>query len=268
MPHRVLTTRAEHLRLVPKPTGLLAQPVHASAGALKPAAEDQDSATSLLIWGIVLIAHIVALSTFNAMQSTDQTFSQAAQTISVALIQTPSPAPTQVAPAANKPEPVSVQKPTPTKHAVPATPVLDKPAATVAPSPSPVVTAHETTEAPAKAPITLATANPSNNPAPEKADAEPLLVAPKFNADYLHNPAPDYPNLARRRGEQGRVILKVLVNSDGLPERIQLDQSSGYELLDKSALQAVKSWKFIPATSNNRPVSGSVLVPIRFSLDS
>ena len=63
-------------------------------------------------------------------------------------------------------------------------------------------------------------------------------------------------------------MLRVLVSAEGLAESVSIEQSSGFESLDKSALQAVKNWKFIPATLNNHPVSGSVIVPIRFNLDS
>lgn len=102
----------------------------------------------------------------------------------------------------------------------------------------------------------------------EKAELSPVYVAPKFGADYLHNPAPEYPNMARRKGEQGKVLLKVLVSAQGNAEKVLLEKGSGYELLDKSAIDVVKTWKFIPASSNNQPVSGVVIVPIRFSLDS
>jgi protein TonB len=74
--------------------------------------------------------------------------------------------------------------------------------------------------------------------------------------------------MSRRRGEQGRVTLKVVVNVNGEAEKVQIDQSSGFELLDKAALSAVKNWKFIPAKSNHQPVVGAVIVPVRFTLDS
>lgn len=102
----------------------------------------------------------------------------------------------------------------------------------------------------------------------EKAEPNPVYVAPKFGADYLRNPAPEYPGMARRRGEQGKVLLKVFVTVQGNAEKVLLEKGSGYELLDKSAIDVVKTWKFNPASSNNQPVSGVVIVPIRFSLDS
>lgn len=103
------------------------------------------------------------------------------------------------------------------------------------------------------------------DPAPE---LESQLEPPRFGAAYLNNPAPEYPALARRKGEQGRVLLKVLVSETGLAEKVQVDTSSGYGNLDQAAVEAVKKWSFIPAKRSNQPVSAYVLVPVKFSLNS
>ncbi len=102
----------------------------------------------------------------------------------------------------------------------------------------------------------------------QKSEPEIAIEPPKFEADYLHNPEPEYPSMSRRRGEQGRLTLKVVVNVHGDPESVQLEKSSGFELLDKSAINAVRSWKFVPAKKNSQTVNGTVIVPVRFSLDS
>lgn len=101
----------------------------------------------------------------------------------------------------------------------------------------------------------------------EKVQAEPVYVAPKFGADYLQNPAPEYPSLSRRRGEQGKVMLRVNVSAKGTVDNIEIEKTSGFDSLDKAAVEGVKSWKFVPASSNSRQVAGVVIVPIRFSLD-
>ena len=67
-------------------------------------------------------------------------------------------------------------------------------------------------------------------------------------------------------GEQGRVVLRVRVDAQGLPIDVQLHASSGSERLDASALQTVRRWKFIPARLGNDAVAATVLVPIAFSL--
>jgi protein TonB len=91
---------------------------------------------------------------------------------------------------------------------------------------------------------------------------------PNFSAEYLHNPAPEYPPMAKRRGEQGRVLLRVTVSASGEASVVAVSQSSGYALLDQSALQAVKNWQFVPARFNNHAVVAEVTVPVRFTLES
>jgi protein TonB len=91
---------------------------------------------------------------------------------------------------------------------------------------------------------------------------------PRFDADYLNNPAPTYPSLSRRLREQGVVLLRVYVLPSGSPETVELKTSSGSARLDQSALAAVRRWKFTPAQSAGRSVGAWVVVPIAFSLSA
>lgn len=112
-------------------------------------------------------------------------------------------------------------------------------------------------------------AAPEPKPAPpvEARAAPPAPVIPaSFNANYLDNPAPVYPSLSRRLGEQGKVLLRVFVEPDGLPSTVEVRTSSGSERLDQSALDAVRRWKFMPAKQGDRAVAAWVLVPILFNL--
>lgn len=85
--------------------------------------------------------------------------------------------------------------------------------------------------------------------------------------DYGVNPKPSYPMLARRRGDQGVVLLRVHVRADGSVMTAEIKQSSGSSLLDEAAVQTVReSWRFIPARLNSAPVESWVEVPIRFVL--
>jgi len=99
-------------------------------------------------------------------------------------------------------------------------------------------------------------------PSPVQLDAEP-----DYRADYLDNPRPAYPLVARRMGYNGRVVLNVEVLAEGRAGQVLLHQSSGYEILDSSALQTVKKWKFSPAKRFGQPVTQWFLVPIKFSLE-
>ena len=139
----------------------------------------------------------------------------------------------------------------------------------------PVETATATTPtAPAEAPAPMAVPAPppalpeavALAPAPTPAPAA-IVAPPIFNADYLQNPAPAYPALSRRLGEQGRVILRVLVNPNGSAGEVQLRTSSGSARLDESARVTVSHWKFVPAKRGSDPVPEWVLIPISFKLD-
>ncbi len=131
--------------------------------------------------------------------------------------------------------------------------------------------------APAEAPAQFAapTAPARDLPALEAAPrqlaaatpAAPAVVLPRFDAAYLQNPPPVYPALARRMGEQGRVLLRVLVTAEGAAERVELKASSGAHRLDRAALDAVQRWRFVPARQGDRAVSAWVVVPISFSLE-
>lgn len=101
----------------------------------------------------------------------------------------------------------------------------------------------------------------------QKATAqESAQVDPVFNAAYLNNTPPIYPSSARRKGVEGRVMLEVLVTREGKAKNVQIAQSSGYSILDRSAIKAVKQWSFVPAYKGLVAVEASVLVPIEFKL--
>ncbi|MDP2762864.1 MAG: energy transducer TonB [Sideroxyarcus sp.] len=99
-------------------------------------------------------------------------------------------------------------------------------------------------------------------PSPVVLDAEP-----DYRADYLNNPRPPYPMVARRMGYHGKVVLNVEVLAEGKAGQVLLHQSSGYEILDNAALQTVKSWRFSPARRFGQPLTLWFLVPIKFSLE-
>jgi protein TonB len=96
--------------------------------------------------------------------------------------------------------------------------------------------------------------------------AQPKAQPPSFDADYLDNPAPSYPSLSRRAGEEGGVLLQVHVTADGRAEQVTVSRSSGFARLDAAAVEAVRRWRFVPARQGVRAVDGWVLVPINFSL--
>jgi protein TonB len=99
-----------------------------------------------------------------------------------------------------------------------------------------------------------------------KSSDQPLIL-PNLNADYLDNPAPAYPEEARARGEQGRVMVRALINIQGTVSQLLVQRSSGYASLDQAALATVKGWRFVPARRGENTVAAWVVVPISFSLE-
>jgi len=102
---------------------------------------------------------------------------------------------------------------------------------------------------------------------PTAARAE-TVTPPSFSAAYLRNPPPAYPVAARRNGEEGVVMLKVLVTAEGTPARVEVESSSGSRLLDAAAADAVRGWRFQPARRGNQNIEDWARVPLRFRLDS
>ncbi|MEN6585883.1 MAG: energy transducer TonB [Sulfuricella sp.] len=104
--------------------------------------------------------------------------------------------------------------------------------------------------------------------APAKSVPEPALEAPRFHAAYLNNPPPAYPMAARRRGIEGRVLVRAEVQTDGSCSRVELKTSSGSDSLDQAALEAVRKWRFIPARKGSQLLTAWVEVPITFKLEN
>jgi TonB family protein len=88
------------------------------------------------------------------------------------------------------------------------------------------------------------------------------------SATYLNNPAPEYPERSKILGEQGRVIIKVLTDKEGLAQKFEIFSSSGFARLDQSALSAIKKWKFISGRLNGFEEDIWYEVPINFVLVS
>ncbi|MFO1300878.1 MAG: TonB family protein [Burkholderiaceae bacterium] len=79
--------------------------------------------------------------------------------------------------------------------------------------------------------------------------------APHVDATWSGNTPPPYPGMARRLGDQGEVRLDVHVGADGRVTEVRLKQSSGSTLLDRTAIDTVRKWRFKPATVDGRPVA-------------
>ncbi len=167
----------------------------------------------------------------------------------------PAEVPQPVVPAPRPPERTPVVKPAPATKPV---------ASSVRPE---IAVAQNTAES--TLPAVVETARAPVAAAPVAAPrVEPALTPPVFNAAYLRNPPPRYPLAARRSGDEGTVMLRVLVTTEGTAARVELDRSSGSASLDGAALEAVRNWRFVPARRGTQNVEDWVRVPVVFRLES
>lgn len=140
----------------------------------------------------------------------------------------------------------------------------------VAPLPTPVSAAPSAVTAPAAAvPASAAPAAAAEpvapaSPAPATPARLPLVTS---GVQYLTAPQPVYPAAARRRGDEGEVLLRVLINAQGGVEQIALERSSGIVSLDQAAREAVARARFQPYVEQGRAQPAYVVVPIKFQLN-
>lgn len=163
------------------------------------------------------------------------------------------------APKATQPAPVPMPVPLMKRAPTPEPPVVNEPP----PAPNaPVVVAT-----PPVAPAPSATAAPAEA-APAPGPAAPFRVElPSSDAQYLQNPKPAYPAISKRLGEQGKVVVRVLIGADGTAQKAEIRQSSGYERLDQAALNTVLAWRYVPGKRGGVPEAMWFNVPINFVLE-
>jgi protein TonB len=173
-----------------------------------------------------------------------------------------------IAPPAPKVAPPAPPAPPPPRPApkVQAPRPAPMPVAIADPTPAPNAPVGITTPQPPAPPIEAPVAPPAP-PAPPAPSAPARIEMPSSDAAYLNNPKPGYPAISKRMGEQGKVVLRVLIGTDGLPQKVEINQSSGYDRLDRQAQEAVMRWRFVPGKRNGVPEAMWNLVPINFVLE-
>lgn len=171
--------------------------------------------------------------------------------------------------AVNQPDP-SESKEQPTR------PTLTAPESVVTQTVSPPVfekvvkesTAAHTMQEPADLDKKISTMEkPVQTAALKETQMDLSSAPPAFSgARYAYNPKPNYPDRAKREGWEGTVLLRVLVGSHGTPKTIEINRSSGFDLLDRAAHETVKGWRFHPAHRGDQRIESWVKIPIVFRL--
>jgi protein TonB len=226
------------------------------------------------VW-LVLLIHVAALTAAALLPNKAEPI-DTPPTISGVIIQA-APAEVVQAPSSAKPKPIP-------EKTVEKAPPKPKPKAKPKPKPKPVAPPKPVVPQP-KPPAEKAITQPEPEPKPEPlveqsapapapsvAQATPNnskgapVTLPRIDAKHHHNPAPAYPSVSRRRGEEGTVILELLVLADGRVTEISIKQSSGYPRLDRSAIKAVKRWRYTPAKQAGKAIEYRYQQPVKFDL--
>ncbi len=196
----------------------------------------------------VVLAHaILFYAVYSGMltRMVDAAIPHAVMVTFVAPVQAPPPAAPKVVPMA--------------QIAPPAMPFVPVPVVQVVVQQSNAISASHTPPPVVPAPVQAVAA-----PAPA-----PVASAPKTitsGVDFIQAPQPVYPQMSKRMGEQGKVVLRILVNEKGLPSQVQVQSSSGSSRLDEAGRQAVLRALFKPYIEDGRPVSVYVIFPLNFEL--
>ncbi len=227
----------------------------------RPTASNQLTPTAPLVVATtvaVLLVHAGALALWHLKPSDEPLRKRPDLTIEFF---TPAPSPL-AAPVSPPPAPKAVSipntPPSPLTQAQPA-------------QPDTLATTSPVTSAP---PVATATAVESTQVAlPNVSETAPTTLAmanteADYKAAYLNNPRPPYPLSAARQGAEGRVLLLAEVLPDGRAGRVSLEKSSGHALLDASAMNTVRSWRFTPARKDGVVTTQAVLIPIDFTLQN
>jgi len=172
-------------------------------------------------------------------------------TLMVNLINPPppeQPKPKPEPPKPPPPKPRTIEPPPPEhQHLVVEAPVVqpDEPVAYAPPTPPPP---HTVVEAPPSPP-------------------QPVMLSNELSVSCPERSPPDYPTLAKRMNEQGKVVLRVELGEDGRVANATVKTSSGHQRLDDAALGAIKTWRCKPLVQNGVAVRAVALQPFSFILE-
>jgi protein TonB len=95
---------------------------------------------------------------------------------------------------------------------------------------------------------------------PIQTDIGKLVVVYQPDAD------PYYPSFSKRAGEQGEVVVRLIIDETGVVEEAVLLRSSGFARLDRAAEQIGRRYRFKPYTVNGNPARISTNLLIKFNL--
>lgn len=161
----------------------------------------------------------------------------------------------------SRPEPQPYTPPTPAEPRIEVTPL-----AVITTLPDQVEVAEAPADAPRSQPVMAAVVINREVTDREVGPAAPPKTIPASAVEYIVSPKPVYPLYSRRAKETGVVMLRVLIDDQGLPAQIVIEKSSGFPRLDEAALTAMRSARFKPYRENGRALAAWAPAPVIFEL--
>ena len=125
-----------------------------------------------------------------------------------------------------------------------------------------LVSPKNLSQIPGKVALNISTPNHQMN----KKQSLATKTRAKFKVGSHNNPHPQYPLIARIKGWEGKVIIKADIDNSGNVTSIKILKSSGFEVLDKASLTALREWKFTPAKYGNKFINDTLNIPVNFQL--
>lgn len=228
------------------------------------------SESMLVLWfAMVLLLHVLGIFWFLQPTDNDEVTPAKPLLMDVSMIAVSAPKQVDTAPPQPPkkiilPEKKTEPKKIPDKPPVKKAPVsVQKPVESTPTAPNEPVVANQS--APEAASPT--SSNPVISESKPALEENLPVIEADYKASYLHNPKPEYPSIARSREWVGLVKLHVLISAQGLSEKVELKESSGHDILDEAAIEAVKNWRFVPAKRGQTAIAHWQIVPINFKLD-
>jgi periplasmic protein TonB len=179
-----------------------------------------------------------------------------------AVLQQAQPAPVKLPEQPQRQAVVPRKAPT-LKPAVQAAVAKAKPAVVAQPTQNQPVQAQPSETTSQLAAVVAAAHTAPAKPVAAQAAAEVLSTKPSFREPPRQ---PNYPSQARRRNQQGVVLVEVRLDERGQQRSLNVLRSSGVDSLDRAALEAVAKWRFRPETTGGQAVPSRVQIPIQFAL--
>lgn len=218
-----------------------------------------------LVCGVLVVILHLLMAVAILHSGTEPLVLPKTEVVAVRWMAAPTPQPALPVPAVSQPpKVVPPPKEAPPPKEVPV--VKPKPVAKPKPVIKPKAMTRPQTVRPVPVQVEPSPASPVVTQAKPRPAAPPPIQEAQYQSASLRNPAPSYPPLSQRFGEEGKVLLRVLVSPAGEALDVELLTSSGYPRLDAAARKMVAKWRFIPARQGQETLQTWLRVPVVFQL--